>query len=1070
MKHLLNTNSLRFALLLAIFSSFTAAMAYDFEVDGICYNRTSTNTVEVTYKSVDYYGYNYNRPSIDIPTTVINDNVTYTVTAIGDSAFYDSKVYEVTIPSTITLIGRAAFSSSYKLTVITCLATTPPEMGEDCFSYHHYGYNKLPWYEGQKKTEYAGQNKSIDILEYSGWDLFLYVPEESFDDYKQLNEINHYFSFVINIGAGVTQFDEEGAEIHKCYVLYNGFNHSLETWSDWDQGLWFDYTGTDWGSSVDVYGYSYAIKEGKEPSGVDCFWGEHYSYYDHLYDSELLDRWEEDMFFYDFFVDGIYYRDLGNNEVAVAFDSNVHLVWEKWDYYYYGELITIDTENSYTNGDYCSYSGQSVVIPHTVDYNGVTYSVTSIDSYTFYVADVISFDYEYLSNPFDDEVICTGVYWATIGGGYPSCLSLPINIDYQFDSFDHDYNYNTFILTGEGEWSGGALDVAVQRLDIASGITAIPGLMVNPREVYCYAKVPPTCDENTFTDYTGTLHVPESSLAAYFTAPYWCNFSNIVGDAVELTSLTINKDSVELLVGEQLTLNASVQPANASVDNIEWSSSYEAIATVVDGVVMAKAKGECDIIATCHDKRVVCHLTVNEVLPESITLNMESALMEKDSTLTLTATILPENSTYKTVTWSSSNNAIATVNSNGLVTAKAEGECDITATCKGLTATCHVKVLERFIYITLDQHRARLLPNHILTLTPTVTPIPTDLVVTSSNPSVAAARLANGKVQVVGVTPGHALIKVCSADGKAFADSCVVDVYTEAGDVDLDGFVKIDDVTALIDYLLGSNVSPFDMGNADVNYDGAVTIADVTELIDYLLSGQAAVSSRETFTANGVPFTMVRVAGGTFMMGATEEQGADALDRERPVHQVTVSTYSIGETEVTQELWLAVMGYNPSKHTGDLQKPVEYVTWPECQEFITQLNALTGQHFRLPTEAEWEYAARGGNKSHSYKYAGSDNVDDVAWYTGTTTHPVASLQPNELFLYDMSGNVDEWINDYWSNYTSEPQTDPTGPETGTDHVYRGGSWYGGATASRVSNRFYRSETFRRGTMGLRLAL
>jgi formylglycine-generating enzyme required for sulfatase activity len=230
-----------------------------------------------------------------------------------------------------------------------------------------------------------------------------------------------------------------------------------------------------------------------------------------------------------------------------------------------------------------------------------------------------------------------------------------------------------------------------------------------------------------------------------------------------------------------------------------------------------------------------------------------------------------------------------------------------------------------------------------------------------------------------------------------------------------------------------------------------------------------ALDVPEVYTVNGVSFTMIPVDGGTFRMGATEEQGEDVINWELPVHEVTLSSYCIGETEVTQELWLAVMGTNPSKNPGDLQRPVENVTWTDCQEFIAQLNALTGRNFRLPTEAEWEFAARGGNKSKGYKYSGSNNVNDVAWIADGT-HAVAQLQPNELYLYDMSGNVEEWIWDYFDYYTSDPQTDPTGPETGTNRIYRGGSWYSGESTCRVSFRMHRAESFKRGTMGLRLAL
>lgn len=185
------------------------------------------------------------------------------------------------------------------------------------------------------------------------------------------------------------------------------------------------------------------------------------------------------------------------------------------------------------------------------------------------------------------------------------------------------------------------------------------------------------------------------------------------------------------------------------------------------------------------------------------------------------------------------------------------------------------------------------------------------------------------------------------------------------------------------------------------------------------------------FNVKGVPFKMVYVAGGTFMMGATAEQDRYVRD-ETPAHRVTLSGYYIGQTEVTQELWYAVMGTNPSEFTRFSLNPVENVSWDDCQEFIKKLNQLTGINFRLPTEAEWEYAARGGNKSNGYKYSGSNSIGKVAWHNGNSgygTHKVGIKAPNELGIYDMSGNVYEWCSDWYSSsyYSSSPSTNPTGP-------------------------------------------
>jgi len=247
------------------------------------------------------------------------------------------------------------------------------------------------------------------------------------------------------------------------------------------------------------------------------------------------------------------------------------------------------------------------------------------------------------------------------------------------------------------------------------------------------------------------------------------------------------------------------------------------------------------------------------------------------------------------------------------------------------------------------------------------------------------------------------------------------------------------------------------------------------------------------FNISGIDFNMVFVKGGTFIMGATSEQCDDAYDDEKPTHRVTLSDYYIGETQVTQELWQTVMGSNPSEFKGS-NLPVENVCWKDCHEFIRKLNSMTGQKFRLPTEAEWEYAARGGNKSKGYKYSGSNNIDDVAWYwknsgdiylvgsdnnwnfdrvfnNNRKTHSVATKSPNELGIYDMSGNVWEWCQDWYDDYSSDAQTNPIGPFIGYYRVYRGGGW-------NINSKFCRV-SFRNGLipsshksfdLGLRLAL
>lgn len=238
------------------------------------------------------------------------------------------------------------------------------------------------------------------------------------------------------------------------------------------------------------------------------------------------------------------------------------------------------------------------------------------------------------------------------------------------------------------------------------------------------------------------------------------------------------------------------------------------------------------------------------------------------------------------------------------------------------------------------------------------------------------------------------------------------------------------------------------------------------------------------FTIDGVSFKMIRVEHGEFMMGATEEQ-EDPYDDEKPVHKVRLTDdYYMGETPVTQSLWRAVTNDNPSyfgegghgSYVIDWEElPVENVSWEDCQRFIRKLNMMTGKRFRLPTEAEWEFAARGGNDTCGYLYSGCDYLNDVAWYENNSdrqTHPIKQKKHNELGIYDMSGNVEEYCQDWYGDYKGSSQTNPTGPTIGSFHVIRGGSWWNRASSCRLSRRDYTNDApdVVDNLLGLRLAL
>lgn len=257
--------------------------------------------------------------------------------------------------------------------------------------------------------------------------------------------------------------------------------------------------------------------------------------------------------------------------------------------------------------------------------------------------------------------------------------------------------------------------------------------------------------------------------------------------------------------------------------------------------------------------------------------------------------------------------------------------------------------------------------------------------------------------------------------------------------------------------------------------DGTVTdndAVDTPSASEINVNNQSKTTEKEknfmTIIVNGVQFDMVFVKGGTFLMGDNDEDWA------KPEHKVTLSDYYIGRMEVNQSLWKAVMDNNPSAHQDETGNyPVEMVSWYDCKRFVKKLSEMTGYSFALPTEAEWEYAARGGIKSKDYKYAGANKIEKVAWYSengGNVTHYCGTSMNNELGIFDMSGNVWEWCADWYDNYNGLLQTNPTGPITGTHRVLRGGCIDQSYNSCTIKNRGRNVPTLKSRTVGLRLVM
>ncbi len=411
------------------------------------------------------------------------------------------------------------------------------------------------------------------------------------------------------------------------------------------------------------------------------------------------------------------------------------------------------------------------------------------------------------------------------------------------------------------------------------------------------------------------------------------------------------------------------------------------------------------LLAVNYATEVFTYYTNSASLVTELTMSETTLAMNSGTRAQLTVTATPSDAANPAVTWGSSDTSVATVDANGVVTAVAGGTCTITATATDGSGKT-------------------------ASCTVNVTQMVTSITLSESR---LLLELDDYKKLTATVLPANAAnTKVTWSS----SDESVAEVTSTGG------------------------VAAVGHGTCTITctaQDGSGVSASII----------VVVNDYQSFTANGVTFNMMKVEGGTFQMGG------DGKYDGKPIHQVTLTNdYYIGETEVTQELWTAVMGSNPSYFTSSNQLPVEKVSWDDCQTFITKLNALTGKTFRLPTEAEWEFAARGGNASQGYTYSGSNTIDEVAWYVENSsgqTHEVATKVPNELGIYDMSGNVWEWCQDWYDSYSSDAQTNPTGPTSGSSRVQRGGCWHSDDFC-RVARRGGSTPSSRSNDYGLRFAL
>lgn len=726
MKRLYNYVLMLLALLLP-----ATATAYDFEVDGIYYNVNGHKAI-VTFKGEYPYSEMTYSGNVSIPSYVINNGITYSITEIGYGAFYECRnLTSVTIPNTVTSIGESAFYKCTQLTSIT-IPNSVTIIGWSAFhscyslstiiipsSVHEIGYNaftQTQWYNDQPDGivyaglfayDYKGTMATNTIISIK--DGTIGIADRAFSYEKKLVEINmpnsvNYIGDEAFLGCtGLTSITLPNSVTTIGRYVFD----ECTNLSDLNIGYSVSYVGE--------HAFDKTAWYNNQPNGLVYAGSIAYKYKGTMPAQTKIILKKETLVIASSAFDGC------SNLVSITLPNSLVFIG---GYAFRGcsGLKYIDVPSTLTSIEECTFTGCTQLKSFTIPKN-----VTHIGNTAF------SACYS-LNN-----------------------ITIPENVkDMGYRSFYTESSNFKVTIMGNVDTVTSAMPFSnVSTLVIAKNVSSLPNLNISPSIVYCYSETPPLCNDQTFSSYY-TLHVPASSLASYFTAPIWENFISLNGDAVEPQSISLSHTEIEIPLGEQMAIGSTVLPANSYFNGITWISSDISVATVRDGIISAVGIGECDITASCIDKETICHVIVN-------------------------------NST---------------------------------------------------IIISIDENEISILPNHIsmLSVSASSSTMP-NLSVTSSDPSVAAARVVNNKVQVVGIKEGTTTITVGSVDGTAIPATCLVTVYTEPGDLNCDGFVTISDVTSLIDYLLGGDETSITTKNADVNGDGNISISDVTSIIDTLLSG-----------------------------------------------------------------------------------------------------------------------------------------------------------------------------------------------------------------------------------------